>query len=277
MVSKTLNKHGFVNTRGEINGHCNICLKPGPLTEDHVPPKGTHKVSQVDLFHITELLSVERPIGKRKYRHLQSGVNFRSLCTSCNSGLLGSKYDPALISFSNSVTLFLKTAIHLPQIAKIQIQPGLVARSVLGHLFAVGIERTERTPLLTAAADFVLNESLPLPEGVEIHYWIYPYRREIALRDVSMITNLGSGAPPIVFWCLKFFPLGFMVTWGNKHPERISLPRLSEYMLNAGTHFADIPIYLDRTPHQFWPEAPSDEGALLYGDAAVGAISHHED
>ena len=274
MASHALNKYGFVNTRGSVAGHCNICGTFGPLTEDHVPPKGTLKVPQVDLFHIIELLSVERPIGKKKYRHLQSGVNFRSLCVSCNSGLLGAKYDPALIHFANSVTLFLKSAIHLPQVAKVQIHPGLVARSVLGHLFAVGLERTERTPLLTSAAEFILDDTRPLPDGIELHYWVYPYRRQVALRDASMLTDFFK-SPPIVFWCLKFFPLGFMVTWANEHPEKISLPSLRDYMINAGTHPADIPLYLDRIPDQLWPEAPGDDGALLYGDAAIGALPHH--
>lgn len=272
-AKRTLNSYGFVNTRGPVEGHCNICGTFGVLTEDHVPPKGTLTVPQVDLFHILELLSVERPIGKKKYRHLQSGVNFRSLCVSCNSGLLGSRYDPALIHFANSVALFLKSKIRLTNTAKVQIHPGLVARSVLGHLFAVGLERTERTPLLRAAADFILDENLPLPDGIDVHYWVYPYRRQVALRDASMLTDFFK-SPPIVFWCLKFFPLGFMVTWANEHPRRLALASLRDYMLNGGVHHSDIPLYLDRVPHQLWPEVPSNEGALLYGDAAVGTIPH---
>lgn len=82
-------------------------------------------------------------------------------------------------------------------------------------------------------------------------------------------------SPPINFWCLKFFPLGFMVTWANEHPGKIALPSLRDYMINAGTHPADIPLYLDRIPHQLWPKAPGDNGALLYGDAAIGALPHH--
>lgn len=273
-MAHTLNKYGFVNTRGPLQGYCNICDAYGVLTEDHVPPKGTLNIPQVDLFHIIELLGTDRPIGKKKRRHLQSGVSFRSLCENCNSTLLGTNYDPALIEFSNSVTQFLRSALTIPDVAKVRVYPGLVARSVLGHIFALGIERRERTPLLSAAVEFFQDKSRPLPEGIEIYYWVYPYRRQIALRDASMLTDFFQ-SPPIVFWCLKYFPLGFMVTWGNELPHRIKLPSLRKFMLNAGVHFAEIPLYLRVVPHQDWPEIPDDNGALLYGDGAVGALPHN--
>lgn len=243
----------------------------GPLTDDHVPPKGTLKVSQVDLLHIIDYLSTDRPKGKIKYRHCQNGVSFRSLCATCNSGLLGAKYDPALLHFANSVTVFLKSRIHHPQRPKITIQPGFVARAVIGHLFAVGLERTERTPLLTAAADFILNDTLSLPDDINVHYWVYPYRNQVALRDATLLTDF-FGSPPIVFWCLKFFPLGFMVTWANKQTHKIPHPSLRDYMINAGSHSADVPLYLDRIPSERWPEAPGNTEAVMLGDAAIGAI-----
>jgi hypothetical protein len=270
-MALSLNRHGFVDTRGPKNGHCNICDALGPLTEDHVPPKGVLKVPQADLFHIIELLSAERPVGKKKRRHMQSGVNFRSLCTRCNSALLGTKYDPAMIEFSNSVTSFLKSALVVPQIAKAEIVPGSVARSVLGHLFAVGIERRERSPLLREAADYFLDDTLPMPEGMEVYYWVYPYPRQVAVRDGALLTDFFK-SPPIIFWCLKFFPLGFMITWGNKNPERVLLPRLRDYTLHSGNHPASVPLQFKPVPHQDWPEAPSDSGAVLYGDGSVGAI-----
>lgn len=257
-VAQLLNKFGFVNT----------C---GPLTEDHIPPKGTLGIPQADLFHIIELLSAERPEGKKKRKHMQSGVSFRSLCEQCNSSLLGAIYDQTLIEFSNSVTLFLKSAITVPEVAAVTITPGLVVRSVLGHLFALGIDRRERTPLLSEAAYFFSDISRPLPDGMDIYYWVYPYRRQIAIRDGALLTDFFK-SPPIIFWCLKYFPLGFMITWGNKHPDRVTLPRLNDFMLNAGAHPADVRLHLRSFPHQSWPEAPGKTGAVFYGDGSVGAI-----
>jgi hypothetical protein len=152
----------------------------------------------------------------------------------------------------------------------VTIKPGLVARAVLGHLFAVGLQRTERTPLLTSAASFVLDESVEMPTGVSILYWLYPYRRQIAVRDASLLLDFFK-TEPVVFWCLKFFPLAFMVTWEAAPGVLGSLPTLETYMLNAGTHQAKVPIRMDQIPHQFWPEASTDNGAVFYGDGAIAA------
>ncbi|MBA2491184.1 MAG: hypothetical protein H0V34_05575 [Gammaproteobacteria bacterium] len=242
------------------------------MTEDHIPPKGTLGIPQADLLHIVELLGAERPAGRKKRRHMQSGVNFRSLCEHCNSSLLGATYDRALIEFSNSVARLLKSAITVPEVTAVTITPGLVARSVLGHLFALGIERRERDPLLTEAAYFFGDISRPLPDGIDIYYWVYPYRRQVAIRDGALLTDFFK-SPPIQFWCLKYFPLGFMITWGNKHPDRVHLPRLIDFMLNAGIHPADVRLHLRSFPYSTWPEAPGETGAVLYGDASFAAIS----
>jgi hypothetical protein len=256
---------------GALQGNCNICLVFGPLTEDHVPPKGVLKVRQIDLFHIHDLLCTERPVGKRHSRHMQGGVFYRSICSRCNSTLLGARYDPSLIETANAVTDFLRSSMSLPQVVRIRTKPGLLARSVLGHLLAVGINRTEGTPLMDAVRQFVLDETRPLPEGIDIHYWVYPYRRQMALRDAALALDFFK--THIVVWCLKFFPLGFLVTWSNEHRDRLRVPSLRGFMLHSGVHDADVLFDLINVPHQFWPEAPTDQGALLIGEAAHGAIS----
>lgn len=269
----TLNKHGYVDTRGPKEGYCNICDSFGKLTEDHVPPKGTLRFPQVDLLHIVELLRAEKPVGKHKSRRMQSGVKFRSLCQRCNNELLGARYDPALIKFSNSVSLLLKGAVVVPEVALVEVTPGAVARSVLGHLLAVGIERRERTPLLQEAIDFFLDDTLPMPAGLDVHYWVYPYRRQIAIRDAGLLLTFKSD--PLAFWCLKYFPLAFLLTWNEKR-RRIRLSSLKDYMLNAGMHSVRIPVPLREIVPQSWPEAPTDEGAVFYGAGAVGALPSGE-
>jgi len=259
-----------LNTRGPKVGHCNICDTHGPLTVDHVPPKGTLGIPQVDLFHITDMLSVERA-DKVKRRHMQSGVNFRSLCARCNNGLLGARYDPALISFTNAVHTYLKSSLSLPEVVSVSVTPGLVARAVLGHLFAIGLERRGKTPLLDAAVRFFLDEAEAMPDGLDIYYWVHPHKHQVQIRDAGLVTFKSK---PIVFWCLKYFPLGFMVTWGVDDRRRLKLPNLRDFMLNAGNHPADVPLPLRSLPNAHWPEAPADDGAVLYGNDAVGAVPH---
>jgi hypothetical protein len=86
-----------IATRGSKTGICNICGMHGKLTEDHTPPKGSIKIGQVELQHIVNYLSNEKPASKG--RLLQNGVKYRTLCSSCNNTYLGAKYDPAVIEF----------------------------------------------------------------------------------------------------------------------------------------------------------------------------------
>jgi hypothetical protein len=258
--------------RGPIFGPCNICLIPSKLTEDHVPPKGVLKVPQVDLFHIQDLLSSERPIGKRRAKHMQSGVLYRSICTECNSKRLGATYDPHLISLANSLTEILKARIQLPRIINVATFPGMVTRAVLGHLLAVGIERTERTPLLDEVREFVIDQSKPMPAGIRVHYWIYPYTRQIALRDAAIMLDFFK--TNIVIWSLKFFPVGFLVTWDTEDRSAIPEYCFNDFMIGSGMHPADVQFRLSNIPNQFWPEAPTDSSAIFLGDGGHGAIPH---
>ena len=92
-------------TLGPKVGVCNICLNSGALTEDHIPPKGAIRVTQMEMHHLVQILGVEQPMAAG--RVAQDGVKFRTLCKRCNSGLLGARYDPELIRFTNSIGMTL--------------------------------------------------------------------------------------------------------------------------------------------------------------------------
>lgn len=256
--------------RGSAIGACNICLRVSPLTDDHVPPKGVLRVKQVEMLNIQHMLALDRPVGRKRGRLMQSGVLFKSLCADCNNRILGARYDPELVQAANAVTDFLRTSVAIPKSVSVRLRPGLLARSVLGHMLAVGLNRIERTPLLDDVRQFVLDEERPMPADIDFHYWVYPYHRQLSLRDAAIALDFFS--VHIVVWCLKFFPLGFLVTWGNEHPNRIPVRSIKPYMLHAGTHEVNLPFDLDRVPHQTWPEQPTDLGALLVGDASHGAL-----
>jgi hypothetical protein len=155
-------------------------------------------VTDSGLFHLIDSLSLERPKSYRGGRHMQSGSYFKTICTECNSARLGARYDPELIAFANSITSILRSSLDLPESVAIPCQPGLLARGVLGHILAVGVGRTERTPLLDAVREFVTDEESIWPEGIEIHYWLYPYKREVLIRDAALAVDLF--ATHVVFW-----------------------------------------------------------------------------
>lgn len=252
-------------------GHCNICRSFGPLTDDHVPPKGTRQVGKVDLLPIAQALQLEPLRSRRGARKFQNGVYFRSICAECNNSRLGATYDPELIKFSNAVSqIYAAKHVRLPLEVNIRCRPGLIARSVLGHLLAIGVNRTERTPALDAIRAFVVDVTKPLPEEIDIHYWPYPFQPQVQIRDAVLLDDFFS--KQIVFWCLKYNPVGFIVTFDNKHPELVQQPNLRDVMLHAGLHEADIPLRLYGVPPAHWPEAPSETGAIGYGDGACFAI-----
>jgi hypothetical protein len=261
-------KYGRLSTRGPQKGYCNICDCHGPLTNDHVPPKGTMRLRQVDMLHITDLLRTERTYKSKRF--MQSGMGFRSLCPHCNNELLGAKYDPALIHFSNSIAQCLKSALALPEVITVAAKPGYVARALLGHLMAIGIERRQKGTAGEAAVKFFLDDNEPLPEGLDIYYWVYPYRRQIAIRDASMSAHYWQGLT--VFWALKYFPLGFLVTWDKDPNVRIRLSSLRDYMVGGGSAATELPVAFTQLPRPDFPEGPSETTMVLYGEGAVGAL-----
>jgi hypothetical protein len=90
-----------VSTKGPKVGISNICGEEGELTEDHTPPKGSVRITQVKMNHIVEILAVEPPGSKARVS--QNGVKYRTLCSRCNTVLLGSNYDLEFNSFVGKV------------------------------------------------------------------------------------------------------------------------------------------------------------------------------
>lgn len=257
----------LIATRGPKEGQCNVCGEHGRLTEDHTPPKGCLKPTQVELLHLVHLLSDEPT--KVKGRFSQNGVKYRTLCHRCNNTLLGTKYDPAFISFVNSVGAFLKSSLHLPARVSVKGQPQAILRSLIGHISAQGVGRYPKGPLTEAVRDYFLDISKALPAGLRAYYWAYPYRPHVMFRDAAYL-DIPSGAT-VAIWVLKFFPIAFLLAWGE--PKGLAYPMETfETWRNAPYHMeVDMPLSLRPIPPMYWPEAPTDSSVLLYGQEALYA------
>ena len=110
-------------------GHCNICDSYEKLTEDHVPPKGSTRITQVKMLSLSKALDVGAEEAKGRYS--QNGVKFKSLCGTCNNKYLGLKYDPSLNYLSNEIIKYIESNLALPRILHIKVKPNLIARAVL--------------------------------------------------------------------------------------------------------------------------------------------------
>jgi len=257
-----------LNTRGPQYGKCNICGNEGKLTDDHTPPKSCGGITDAELRGLHEKLAVE---GERwtKPRRFQAGVYYRTLCVRCN-GLLGREYDPALAEMSRQVRTVAKSSLRLPSQIRLEVSPGAVARSVLGHIAAQGVNRYLKGPLTEAIRDYIHDGNLPLPETLTLYYWLYPHRQQVLIRDAAF-THIG-GRGSFCFWLMKFFPLAFFVTWNEPMPSAFQLRSFSDYRAAPATVTEEVYLPIRPLLPSQWPEAPDDRSFILYGQEAVIAV-----
>ncbi len=256
-----------VVTRGAKFGVCNICGNTGPLTEDHTPPKGCVSPTAVELQHVTHLLDA----GKAIKTKAQDGVKYRTLCGRCNNALLGGRYDPVLIDFTKRVSGLLASDLALPSVMAVPTKPALLIRAVWGHLAAVGVDRYRKGPLTEQWRDFFLDETLPLPAGVNVHYWIYPYRRQALIRDAGSL-DLTRDGDISTYWLMKFYPLAFAV-WKSAGGWALPYRDLAVCRVRDPDEVIDVMVDLAPVSHELTLEAPTDTQLIMFGQDSVVATS----
>lgn len=222
------------------------------------------------MLHVIELLSVARP--KPSARRSQDGTKYRTLCARCNSELLGRRYDPALIQLSHDVGRLADSKLQLLPQLRLTTKPNCLARSVVGHLLAFGLQQHRQGTANEALTDFFLDESLPFPSRMRIYYWMYPHSNQIAVRHAGLsFKGLDDVAP---FMLLKFFPLAFFIVVDEPASWRLPLRRLEPLLTAEIDRECELPIELTALPEPQWPEAPGKWGVVFYGEGAAGAIQH---
>jgi hypothetical protein len=221
------------------------------------------------MHHIIGVLSVAKPMSGGRLS--QDGVKFRTLCARCNNGLMGGSYDPAFNEFSRAVGLFLKSTLTLPPITYVKGKPQKIARSLLGHLCAQGVDRYLKGPHTEDLRDYFLDSAKPLPSYLDVYYWVYPYRTQLLVRD-AVLKDLHHQDPAYI-WIMKFFPLAFLVVWDNpKGYVYQQFPNLGKWRQLGIDDEVDLPVQLSVVPHERWPEAPTDHTFVMYGEGAMGAF-----
>lgn len=221
------------------------------------------------MLYISERLSLSK--NKPKGRISQNGVKYRTLCVGCNSGLLGTEYDPAFISYVNSLGAILKSELLLPGVLSIRAKPQRIMRSLLGHLSAQGVNRYEEESYADAIREYFQDTSRALPSGLKIYTWAYPYRGYVMARDCALLPHGAENGVRI--WFLKFFPVGFLVTFNEPPEHTFDFIELSEWRNSAIDEEVEIPIVLHSLAHEFWPEAPTRNTSVMYGQDAITSFN----
>jgi len=258
-----------IATRGPVHGQCNICGEVGKLTEDHTPPKGCIKVGQVVIQHIVQRLAVEAP--HKKGRSSQNGVKYRTICHRCNNSLLGAKYDIAFNQFVNTAGEYLKSTLALPPVVSVKGKPQKIMRAVLGHISAQGVDRYLKGPETESVRDYFLDDSQCLPASINVYYWVFPYNRQVLVRDCAYLDLLVG--KPVAIRFMKFFPMAFMVTWQEPEDYKFDLPNMGAWRSIAIDDEVEMPIPLKKVVHPYWPDAPSETSVVTYGQEAIVALS----
>lgn len=196
----------------------------------------------------------------------QNGVKLRTICRSCN-GLLGTKFDRSLIELSDKLSRNIKSKLILPENIRIKTKPRKIIHSVLGHLLS-GKILFENTSFDQIARECVLNET-PIPEDINILYWVYPYDAVSIIRDFAMPSVRGNfSSEPAFCQLLKFFPLAFLVI---DKPEYRNLKNISLYRDIDFEDEIEIEFDLTNTKHYLWPESPDDgsEANFIMGGSGL--------
>lgn len=257
-----------IETRGSKIGICNICGVYGPLTEDHIPPKGVLRPKQVEIMQLVDLMSIPRPT--KTSRTSQNGVKYRTLCSECNNRLLGSKYDPTLIKFANEIKMFLTSNFHLPSSTLLQVKSGRLIRSVIGHLLAHGVGEHRTGTMINDLTDYFLDENLLFPKNIRLYYWIYPYHEQIILKSFGISFEYWNSFAACML--LKFFPISFLFVVDEPSDWSIPADRLDLGAPQSIDQEVRIRLQFANIPNQRWPEFLGDTGMTMHTPGATAAI-----
>ncbi|WP_228894785.1 hypothetical protein [Pseudoduganella aquatica] len=262
---------GMIERKGP--GYCVLCGHFGELTRDHVPPKGCAEISNSVL---TRLIA-ETDSGKSEGQSLriQGGLKFKSICGDCNNGRLGTKYDPELKAFVDSMRAGLTIAaknVALHRVVHAKADLHAVARSVIGHLLAAhAVTETEAWRADIGASEslrqYFLDPALQFPAEWRLYCWPYFSRRQIILRHAAwMDVSLDRPSDKTIYGhVLKFLPFGFWLVRDQPSDFAIPMPDITPTGMPVGLR-ETVWINLRDTPHMSYPENPSGHHVMLCAD-----------
>lgn len=261
-----------LRTRGPKIGYCVICSVYGELTHDHIPPKGSTKITAVEMRTLTQHISKETT----KYRESLNGVKFRTICQKCNNELLGHEYDPHLNQISKEVSSEIHAVYESkmlpPPKLSVTVSPQRVARSIIGHVLASIMPTDINVPPISAPfpdamRQYFLDPKQPLPSSLEIYYWVYPSYQQTIIRGAAV----GSLNPArfIVGDIIKFYPLAYWLVWERPHDAVVPFDQLLPNKTVGLDEKREIFVTLRDIPSVQWPESPNSKGLLIFRDEST--------
>ena len=252
-----------VKTKLPPGAPCNVCGKATPLSDDHVPPRGTGNRTKVGMTPLIAVMSgVDAPV-----RESQNGMKYKTICARCNAHL-GREYDPTLIAFRHGVARYVNASICVPTTVRWPVKVQRLMKGILGHLLAAEIDCPSPT-LDSTVRNYVLDPCAPLPDGISLFFWLHRHQGSVVIPDMLMWSLRDHSLHRI--HVLKFFPIGFLVTERTMYD---GLPSLSRHRDAVLDEVVEIPVPIRALRPADWPEMPSDDNHTVpvIGQAAANAI-----
>lgn len=264
-------------------GRCTICGALGKLTEDHVPPRSVMPPDPILIRRMADAFR-EPDEASEEPRPGHTAPRFATLCGTCNSERLGSRYDPALARFSNAFASWVSAAfkLHLtvPPVATVTCQPALVARAVVGHLLAAEPAKRPRHELLggdlpVGMREYFLSSELALPAAFRLYVWPYPSATTVVGRGIGHYDTRGGG--PIVADTIKFFPLAFAIVSVEPDMPELKATQIRPEIARSLDGEATLEIPLRHSPGLTWPERPQKSSIVLVNKDRVISFDRDRD
>ncbi|OWA33500.1 hypothetical protein B9G55_22860 [Saccharibacillus sp. O16] len=231
--------------RKTINGICHICGIEGPLTFEHVPPRGAFNDKPV-IKSIFENFMTKGPDEEIKGKIQQKGAGAYTLCASCNNDT-GAWYGNAFIDWTyQSLILHDKSdgkgSIYYP----FHIFPSRVLKQIITMFFSANGEGFAKgNPDLVR---FVLN---PEHKYVEPKIRIFAYLMTGSRMRQTGITGLGSSDGKFTIMSeIAFPPVGYVMTLNSDPPDPrlVEITHFSRYGYNEFEtiflRFSKLPVHL---------------------------------
>jgi hypothetical protein len=269
-----------------MQGYCNICNQLRPLTVDHVPPKGSTTLRQVDLKAFTDKFveTAKHPLkfidaddtakkGTPRSRISQNGMKFRSICAQCNNYILGGRYDLEIKRVSETVGRLINASFNngvwLPDGIRLPVRTHHLVRGIVGHLLAALESPDPSKPMPGYDSGFyadlrayVLDENLPIPPGITFYYWTYPRLEQVLFKGLGLCTQ--NGKHWLVGDLLKFFPLAYFVVDNTEGGLALPVTSIIGDGCNDMNCVVDLHIRFNDVPPHDWPETPDAEHYTIH-------------
>lgn len=233
-----------INHTNITHGYCLICGNYGTLSIDHVPPKGSIVVTQVEQRHISEMSGAKTQSIKGVKS--KNGSKFRTICNNCNSKVLGAndiEISRLYKELTYKITNYFNTFSNPYNFVSVDISPIKYARAMIGHILSATsvtecLKAQKTSTYFDPLKEFVLGNDSALSDTHDLYYWFYPHNRHLSAKYVYFFNN-GHGTGLSL---LSFFPIAFLITPKNEgiYPVHAQKFDLNSQCLTLNLSFANI-------------------------------------